>query len=86
MMLIAGFGVFLGWRWPQVALTAGVTILGLVVLAWILRLADHPWPQPSSWADWLTIWAGGAGSVSVPVLGAVLICASIAGQLRPPRR
>lgn len=81
MMLIAGVGVFLAWRWPEVALFAGATVLALVVIAWILHFADHPWPQPSSWTDWFTIWAGGAGSPFLPVFGTVLICASFAGRL-----
>jgi len=69
--------VFLGtWR-PRLALTAGLVILavvGLVVLAGLtavnVELLDG--------LDWRSVLVHGSGSSFVPVVGVVLVSASIA--------
>lgn len=84
MMFLAGASVFLGWRWPRTGLAAGLVTLVLVASAWIASYAN-PWAQPSSWMDWPMVWAHGGGTTFVPVVGTVLVCASIAGRLPTPR-
>jgi cytochrome c oxidase subunit IV len=83
ILLITGASVFVGSRWPQAALVAGVLMLALVVLAMVVRV-DNAWAEVS-WTDWRTVLAHGGGGLVVPVVGTVLVCSAIVNWV-PARR
>lgn len=86
MLVVAGGCVFLGvWR-PRLAMPAGLVILTLTA-ATVLAQTTAVNTALIDWLDWRSVLAHAGGAYFVPVVGAVLVCASLASRItrRPAR-
>lgn len=83
LALVAGGSVFLGWRWPRVALTAGVVIL---VLALFVAVTGISAPGSETSLDAFGAVVNGARATFAATVGAVLVCASVTARIASRRR
>ncbi|MDT0143673.1 hypothetical protein [Microbacterium sp. PRC9] len=76
--IVAGAGVFLGWRWPALAITAGGFILLVSLLIAAFSIST---PVPLFTFDVFAAVVYGAASGYVVIVGVVLICSSMVRRL-----
>lgn len=74
--VLAGGAAFLAVRLERVALVGGVITLVLVILAMATGVGSAL-VQPSSWMDVPSIFTHAVGSALAPMVGAVLVGASV---------